>query len=486
MVCFRRVVDTFFFFFESHLPFLCEYIDSGEIVWYNIVKFCEEVNSVKHKTFKSISLSALVLAILLIFSSCVEHHVHSFGEWSADNSSSCIVDGTEIRKCSCGETETRTAPAKNHDFDNGACKNCGARPSEGLEFKSNGDGTCTFVGRGTCTDAEIIFPTKSPAGDTLTKLMGGRFFGDEVLTAVYIPETVIDISVDFVAVCPTIACINVSEDNTVYSSVGGVLYNKDGTTLIKYPEAKNAVSFDIPATVTTIATGAFMGAENLTSISIPESVTTIEMSAFQSCSGLTAISIPAGVTTIASGTFASCISLKSISLPDTITAMENDVFSHCESLKSFTVPKGVTTIPESAFYSCKELTEVVLHDGVTTIGPKAFYLCTALKQITLPASVARIYERAFLSCTSLESIILPDGVKTIYTSTFQNCPALASVTIPSSVEKIEEYAFSECKALSSIVFKGTKSQWESVKTKGNWRSFVPATGVTCSDGTLEF
>ena len=439
----------------------------------------------KNKVFKSKNLHALALAILLLLSSCAEHHVHSFGEWSAENAFSCIEEGTEIRKCSCGETETRTVPAKGHAFDDGVCKDCGARPSEGLEFKSNGDGTCTFVGRGTCTDAEIIFPTKSPAGDTLTKLMGGRFFGDEVLTAVYIPETVIDIPVDTFAVCPTIACINVSEDNTVYSSVGGVLYNKDITTLILYPEAKTAEDFEIPASVTTIGIGAFVGAENLKSISIPESVTTIEMSAFRSCSGLTSITIPDGVTTIANQTFAMCLALSTIELPDSITTIEEAAFSNCESLTSFTLPKGVTTIPESGFYGCKALTDVVLHDGVTTIGPKAFYLCTALKQIDLPESVTRIYERAFLSCISLESVVIPDGVKTIYKSSFQNCPALASVTIPASVEKIDESAFAECKALSSIVFKGTKSQWESVNTKGNWRALVPAKGVTCSDGTVE-
>ena len=440
----------------------------------------------KHNTFRSIALCALTLAALLILASCAEPHVHSFGEWEAEKAFSCIEDGTEFRACSCGETETRTVAAKNHDFDNEVCKNCGARPSEGLEFKSNGDGTCTFVGRGTCTDSEIIFPQKSPAGDTLTKLMGGRLFGDEVLTAVYIPETVTDIAVDTFAVCPTIACINVSENNTVYSSVGGVLYTKDGKTLILYPEAKTAETFDVPATVTTIGIGAFVGAENLKSISIPESVTTIEMSAFRSCSGLTSIKIPSGVTTIANQTFAMCLSLSSIELHDSITSIEEFAFSNCESLKSFIVPKGVTTIPESAFYGCKALTEVVLHDAVTTIGPKAFYLCTALKQIELPASVSRINNSAFLSCTSLESIIIPDGVKTIYKSTFQNCPALASVTIPASVEKIDERAFSECKSLSSIVFKGTKEQWEGIKTSNSWRVAVPAKGVTCSDGEVTF
>ena len=269
----------------------------------------------KHNTFRSIALCALTLAALLILASCADPHVHSFGEWEAEKAFSCIEDGTESRTCSCGETETRTVAAKNHDFDNEVCKNCGARPSEGLEFKSNGDGTCTFVGRGTCTDSEIIFPKKSPAGDTLTKLMGGRFFGDEVLTAVYIPETVTDIAVDTFAVCPTIACINVSENNTVYSSVGGVLYTKDGKTLILYPEAKTAETFDVPATVTTIGIGAFVGAENLKSISIPASVSRIYDSAFLSCTSLESVVIPDGVKTIYKSTFRNCPALASVTIP---------------------------------------------------------------------------------------------------------------------------------------------------------------------------
>jgi len=40
--------------------------------------------------------------------------------------------------------------------------------SEGLEFESNGDGTCTITGIGTCTDEILVIPAKSPAGDTVT------------------------------------------------------------------------------------------------------------------------------------------------------------------------------------------------------------------------------------------------------------------------------------------------------------------------------
>ena len=37
-------------------------------------------------------------------------------------------------------------------------------PSEGLEFESNGDGTCTIIGIGTCTDQNIVIPLESPDG----------------------------------------------------------------------------------------------------------------------------------------------------------------------------------------------------------------------------------------------------------------------------------------------------------------------------------
>lgn len=440
----------------------------------------------KDSTVKSITLFALAFLLLSLLASCSAPHQHAFGEWTADGEANCIGSGNEKRSCSCGAVETRTVPAKGHDFVDGVCNRCGKGPSEGLEFYSNGDGTCTFIGRGTCTDANIVLPAKSPSGDAVTKIMGGRFFADEVLTGVYIPESIIEISIDAFFAAPNLASIDISPNNTVYASVDGVLYNKDFTTLIKYPVSKADTAFDIPATVTTIGTGAFTGATNLTGISIPASVQTIEMSAFRSCSALTSITIPEGVTTVANQTFAACRSLSVVSLPESITVIEEDAFSYCEALTSFTVPSGVTSIPKSAFAGCKALTEIKLHDKITKIGASAFYMCTTLKQITIPDSVTRIGERAFSSCTSLEDIIIPDGIETIYEGTFQNCPALVSVTIPESVTSIEDSAFSECKALSSIIFKGTVKQWESVKTIPSWRVYVPAKGVTCTDGTVEF
>lgn len=438
----------------------------------------------KDSTFKAIAVFTLAVLLLPLLVACSAPHQHAFGEWTAVGESNCITGATEKRSCGCGAVETRAVPAKGHDFVDGMCNNCGRGPSEGLEFYSNGDGTCSLAGRGTCTDADIIIPAKSPSGDAVTKIMGGGFFADEVLVAIYVPESVLEITTDGLSAAPNFASIAVSPNNTVYASVDGVLYNKNLTTLIQYPVAKVGVTFDMPASVATIGFGAFANAKNLTSVNIPAGVQTIETSAFMSCSALTSITIPEGVTTISGGVFANCRSLSYISLPESITSIEENAFSYCEALTNFTVPSGVTSIPKDAFSNCKSLTEIKLHDKITSIGPKAFYYCSSLKQIAIPASVTRIYERAFSSCISLESIVIPGGITTIYEGTFQNCVSLVSVTIPESVTNIKDEAFFRCESLSSIIFKGTVKQWEDVKTIGNWRAYVPTKEVTCSDGTV--
>ena len=77
-----------------------------------------------------------------------------------------------------------------------------------------------------------------------------------------------------------------SIDNDYYTTLGGVLYDADMTTLIQYPTGKPDTSFTVPNTVTTIDSYTFYGAKNITSITIPSSVTSITDSAFYGCSNL--------------------------------------------------------------------------------------------------------------------------------------------------------------------------------------------------------
>jgi len=81
------------------------------------------------------------------------------------------------------------------------------------------------------------------------------------------------------------AFLNVDPDNPKYSSIDGILYNKDQTHLIQCPNIINE-KFTIPSSVTTIEKSAFGGCTLLKALSIPESVTTLGSGAFYDCTGL--------------------------------------------------------------------------------------------------------------------------------------------------------------------------------------------------------
>lgn len=77
--------------------------------------------------------------------------------------------------------------------------------------------------------------------------------------------------------------INVDPENKNYSSVDGVLFNKDMTELINYPAKKAGDEYIVPDTVTRVDTYSFVGCDNLRSITFPESVVLIDCEAVESC-----------------------------------------------------------------------------------------------------------------------------------------------------------------------------------------------------------
>ena len=134
--------------------------------------------------------------------------------------------------------------------------------------------------------------------NSVTSIGHDAFLGCTSLTKVDIPNSVTSISGWAFGYCSSLTAINVEENNPTYSSMDGVLYSKDKTTLIQYPEGKKTETFDIPNTVTNIGYRAFYGCKSLTQIDIPNSVTSIGEVAFFSCESLTQVSIPNSVTSI--------------------------------------------------------------------------------------------------------------------------------------------------------------------------------------------
>ena len=136
----------------------------------------------------------------------------------------------------------------------------------GLEYRSNGDGTCSIIGIGTCEAVEIKIPARSPSGDTVTSI-GDRAFEDcyEIMT-VSIPATVKAIGTGAFRGCGGLALINVDALNPSFCSVDGVLYSKDKSVILCYPQSRVGSRYLIPTSVKTISAYAFENVLNLKGI----------------------------------------------------------------------------------------------------------------------------------------------------------------------------------------------------------------------------
>jgi len=226
------------------------------------------------------------------------------------------------------------------------------------------------------------------------------------LTSITIPDSVTRIVVAPFVDCINLAEINVAANNPNYSSEQGVLYNKNKTTLYRYPPKKTGNTFNIPKSVTNINLYAFAYCTNLTSITIPNGVTDIDWGVFAECTSLTNITIPKGVTVIVDFTFTGCTSLTSVTIPNTVTYICDFAFSDCTSLTSITIPDSVTAIAACTFSNCTSLTSIIIPNSVESIDQGAFEDCTILTSITLPDSVTYIRQEAFKNCTSLTSVTI--------------------------------------------------------------------------------
>ena len=112
--------------------------------------------------------------------------------------------------------------------------------------------------------------------------------------------------------CELLQSIEVAEGNQYFASIDGVLFSKDLTHIISYPQAKYGSQYTIPDSVTHIGDEAFYYCESLQSIVIPNSVTHIGDSAFEECTALQSIDIPNSVTHIGDYAFSGCEALQSI------------------------------------------------------------------------------------------------------------------------------------------------------------------------------
>ena len=209
--------------------------------------------------------------------------------------------------------------------------------------------------------------------------------------------------------------IDVDNNNPIYSSLDGILYNKLQDTLMACPRGK-AEAIIIPNSVNTIGNNAFIFCQ-LTSVEIPNSVINIAEHAFCGCFNLEKIEIPESVTSIGSHLFVFCRSLTTINVDVNNPNYSSDdgiLYNKLQDLliccpegktETITIPNIVKTIGFFAFSRCEKLTSIIIPNSVTIIEKGAFYYCTGLTSITIGIAVATIEYESFRNCTGLKSII---------------------------------------------------------------------------------
>jgi hypothetical protein len=184
----------------------------------------------------------------------------------------------------------------------------------------------------------------------------GAFKECHGLTSVRVPRSVE--LIDAFSDCSRLTSIHVDAANKKYCSVDGVLFDKERTTLVRFPAGKTG-DYVIPGTVTAIDRGAFRGCSSLTSVMIPGSVTEIGHSAFSRCVGLTSVTIPGSVTVIDQGTFSACGGLTSVIIPGSVVEVGSYAFTLCRNLTTVTIPASVVSFGWDIFKECDALTTVV-------------------------------------------------------------------------------------------------------------------------------
>lgn len=276
---------------------------------------------------------------------------------------------------------------------------------------------------------------------TVTNLGAAAFNSCWGLTNVTIPAGVTSIGDYAFIYCTSLPAITVDPANPVYSSVDGVLFTRDQTTLLQFPSGKSG-SYAIPAGVTNLADEAFgindygqypfpyTACAGLTNLSIPGSLDHVGPHAFSRCSGLISVTLANGIVSLDTNAFSWCANLASIAIPDTVTNIGQTAFYY-SGLTSVTIPGSVAYFGIGAFAACSSLTNVAVQPGVTGIGEAEFNFDTVLTSITIPNSVVGIGERAFWFCGGLTNIVVPEGVTNIGSYAFSGCASLLNIDVAS-------------------------------------------------------
>ena len=239
------------------------------------------------------------------------------------------------------------------------------------------------------------------------------------------------------------ASITVSEENEFFSSVDGVLFNKDKTTLIKFPASRKGI-YTIPNTVTTIDERAF-NSTKLAKLTISSSVINFD----DFLSGLNLIEV---------------VNLSSLTI-DVDDRVKQVVNSEDESKVTVVEDYFIIYDGELLVQYIGEQTDVVLPDCVREIYKYSFYI-DKVATLRINNGCTKIGSYALYRCTGLYVLFMPTSVTTI-----------GSYALPSTGSTLNP------NSNFAISYLGTEEQWNAVEKAEDLGNDFPVR-VACTDAEL--
>ncbi len=310
-------------------------------------------------------------------------------------------------------------------------------------------GKNTFSG---CTNLkQINIPESVLSLDT-------NVFSDTGLTSIRIPSNVSSIDSTAFQFTSKLTSVDVSKKNSHYASQDGIVYSKDMTALILYPQGKTNYDFVMPNNVQSVVDGVFTNCLYLRNLSLSSSLRTTNKSSnmFRGLENLKTIHIPADLTELYPGTInTSCLThLKNVSVDkgnNYFCSMDGVLYNKKKTElivyppakrgTNYTLPSGVTSIAVGAFQQCTNLTNISIPSTVNSFGIGSFENCIRLKNINIPMGLTTIPTGSFSGCSSLKTLTIPDSVNTIEDSAFLGCTKLINIKLPEHNLHIAATAF---------------------------------------------
>lgn len=330
------------------------------------------------------------------------------------------------------------------------------------EFEVDGISYVLYLDGNSCTAVDVkdkedvVIPATvryKKQNYPVCRVYDGALENSPGVRSVTIPSTIKHLNGELFMDCMSLVSINVDGDNSYYTSVDGVLYNKNKTKIVKYPSGKTGNSFIIPQSVDTIGSYAFYDCKNLCNVFIPENVRGISPCAFSGCSNLQRIKLPHSIVCIESCAFSDCSSLTQVDIPDEVIAVDMEAFSGCTNLEKIVFSKRLREIGIRAFSECVKLKSVCIPLSVDSIDVSAFSDCMSLTNMEIDeASPHFMCRDGVLYNKDMTAIVCYPGGKTA-----------SSYTIPASVGKIDAIVFSGNSYLSDVFIDKSDSDYVSIE-----------------------